>query len=61
MKVCDLKNTLNNIIEKLDEFDDMAEITLESNTSGMNGDFIYIDGYRERGYIDLDNIEPTEE
>lgn len=55
MKVCDIKNILNNAIDELDNFEDMDEVELQSNYGGM-GDFIYIDGISERGYVDLNNI-----
>lgn len=59
MKVCDIKNILNNAIEALDSFDDMDDVELQSNYGGM-GDFIYIDGVQERGFMDLHDIRVKE-
>ncbi|SHK27516.1 hypothetical protein SAMN05720470_10114 [Fibrobacter sp. UWOV1] len=55
MTVEDIKNILNNAIEALNEYDDMDEVDLQSNYGGMDN-FIYVDGVRERGFVDLDDI-----
>jgi len=55
MTVGDIKNILNNAIEALEEYDDMDEVELQSNYGGMDN-FIYVDGVRERGFVDLDDI-----
>ena len=55
MTVEDIKNILNNAIEALNEYDDMDEVELQSNYGGMDN-FIYVDGVRERGFVDLDDI-----
>lgn len=59
MTVSDLKNILNNAVESLDDYDDMDEVELQSNYGGMDN-FIYVDGTRECGFVDLDNIKVWE-
>ena len=56
MTVEDLKNKLSNMIEALDEYDDMDEVELSSNYGGMDGDFVYVGGFVERGFFNPDNI-----
>ena len=56
MIVGDLKNKLSNMIEALDAYDDMDEVELSSNYGGMDKDFVYVDGFNERGFFDPNNI-----
>lgn len=56
MKVKKLKEMLEEYIEILECFNEEVEISLRCNTYGINGDYLYIDGYRECGYIDLSKL-----
>ena len=51
-----LKRVLQKAIDALEQMPDDAEIDLEPNTVGMNGDYLYIDGFRDRGFVNLDNL-----
>lgn len=56
MQVADLKQKFQDALDKLEQMPDDAEIDLEPNTVGMNGDYLYIDGFRDRGFVNLDNL-----
>lgn len=56
MTVKQLKEQFESYIEILDEFYDELEIPMRPNTYGICGDFMYSDGFRDRGYIELDSL-----
>lgn len=56
MKPATLKRVLQNAIEAIDRMPEDQEIDLESNTVGMDGDYLYIDGFRDRGFVSLDSL-----
>lgn len=56
MKPAALKRVLQNAIEAIDRMPEDQEIDLEANTVGMDGDYLYIDGFRDRGFVSLDSL-----
>lgn len=56
MQVADLKQKFQDALDKLEQMPDDAEIDLEPNTVGMNGDYLYIDGFRDRGFVNLETL-----
>jgi hypothetical protein len=56
MKPATLKRVLQKAIEAVDQMPEDQDIELEPNTVGMNGDYLYIDGFRDRGFVNLENL-----
>lgn len=56
MKPAALKNVLQKAIEAVEQMPDDQDIELEPNTVGMNGDYLYIDGFRDRGFVNLETL-----
>lgn len=51
-----LKSVLQKAIDALEQMPEDQEIDLEPNTVGMNGDYLYIDGFRDRGFVNLETL-----
>jgi hypothetical protein len=51
-----LKRVLQKAIESIEQMPEDQDIELEPNTVGMNGDYLYIDGFRDRGFINLETL-----
>ena len=60
MKVSSIKIFLQNVLDELEQYDEDEEIALEPNTVGIDGDYIYVDGFRDRGFIDCNDIHLKE-
>ncbi len=56
MKPATLKRVLQKAIEAVDQMPEDQDIELEPNTVGMNGDYLYIDGFSDRGFVNLENL-----
>lgn len=56
MKPTALKNVLQKAIEAVEQMPEDQDIELEPNTVGMNGDYLYIDGFRDRGFVNLETL-----
>lgn len=56
MKPATLKRVLQKAIEVIDQMPEDQDIELELNTVGMNGDYLYIDGFRDRGFVNLETL-----
>lgn len=56
MKPAALKSVLQNAIDALEQMSEDQDIELEPNTAGMNGDYLYIDGFRDRGFVNLETL-----
>ena len=56
MKPAALKSVLQKAIEAIEQMPEDQDIELEPNTAGMNGDYIYIDGFRNRGFVNLETL-----
>ena len=51
-----LKSVLQKAIEAVEQMPEDQEIELEPNTAGMDGDYLYIDGFRDRGFVNLETL-----
>lgn len=51
-----LKRVLQKAIEALEQMPEDQDIELEPNTVGMNGDYLYIDEFRDRGFVNLETL-----
>lgn len=51
-----LKRVLQKAIEAVEQMPEDQDIELEPNTVGMNGDYLYIDGFRDRGFVNLETL-----
>lgn len=51
-----LKRVLQKAIEAIEQMPEDQDIELEPNTVGMNGDYLYIDGFRDRGFVNLETL-----
>lgn len=51
-----LKSVLQKAIEAVEQMPDDQDIELEPNTVGMDGDYLYIDGFRDRGFVNLETL-----
>lgn len=51
-----LKSVLQKAIDALEQMPEDQEIDLEPNTAGMDGDYLYIDGFRDRGFVNLETL-----
>lgn len=56
MKPSALKSVLQKAIEAVEQMPEDQDIELEPNTAGMDGDYIYIDGFRDRGFVNLETL-----
>ena len=56
MKPSALKRVLQKAIEAVEQMSEDQDIELEPNTVGMNGDYLYIDGFRDRGFVNLETL-----
>lgn len=56
MKPSALKSVLQKAIEAVEQMSEDQDIELEPNTVGMNGDYLYIDGFRDRGFVNLETL-----
>lgn len=56
MKPSALKSVLQKAIEAVEQMPEDQDIELEPNTVGMNGDYLYIDGFRDRGFVNLETL-----
>ena len=56
MKPATLKRVLQKAIETIEQMPEDQDIELEPNTVGMNGDYLYIDGFRDRGFVNLETL-----
>lgn len=56
MKPAALKNVLQKAIEAVEQMPEDQDIELEPNTVGMTGDYLYIDGFRDRGFVNLETL-----
>lgn len=51
-----LKRVLQKAIESVEQMPEDQDIELEPNTAGMDGDYLYIDGFRDRGFVNLETL-----
>lgn len=51
-----LKRVLQKAIDALEQMPEDQDIELEPNTAGMDGDYLYIDGFRDRGFVNLETL-----
>lgn len=56
MKPSALKSVLQKAIEAVEQMPEDQDIELEPNTVGMDGDYLYIDGFRDRGFVNLETL-----
>ena len=56
MKPAALKRVLQKAIEAIEQMPEDQDIELKPNTAGVNGDYIYIDGFRNRGFVNLETL-----
>ena len=56
MKPATLKRVLQKAIDAIEQMPEDQDIDLEPNTVGMDGDYLYIDGIRDRGFVSLDSL-----
>lgn len=57
MTVKELRERFEAYVEILELFDDELEIPMRNTRYGICGDYLYLDGFPERGCIDLDSLQ----